>query len=490
MYILKAYCIAILFLAPLFGETYPISQFYNVLINNSKVGYSSAQIENAKYGGIDCLKETDYMLFEVSRFENKIRMETKAEIYYTEKLKPLGFKSVETMTGQEKVVEGVISNNKLYITVQLAGKTEKQEVDFPADTFFDDMLDQKIRSVMPLPAGGIKLKLFDKSNINFAEVKVKVTGPVKEIINGKEISGLGLETDMYGIISVHIVDAKGYFIKSSFPQMGIVSVLTTEADAKKPFKTSVDILAAFAIKSSREIKDPKTVKEMNCSLIFAEGLPPAVNKESIKNTSIRLLKDNMAICTLRRDVFDSAKAVSLPIKEKAVEKYLRATPYEQLDDPLIKSTSAEFIGKEKNSYKAAGLIIHRVNEMLKKKANYNVAFDTAKETLLKKEGDCTEHSVLASALCKAAGIPTRICGGILPLYDRFYFHMWIEVYVGNGKWTAMDPTYDETVLDAAHIKLSEGTLDDEGKLKIMLDVLSYLRNVEIEIFKLEYLQGE
>ena len=486
----KAYCIAILFLAPLFGETYPISQYFNVLINNSKVGYSSVILEKSKYNGKECIKERDYMLFEINRSESKIRIETKAELFYTEKFEPLGFKTIETMSGQEKIIEGNILNNKLFLTVKLAGAVEKKEFDFPKDVLLDDMVDDKLRGSKIIPKNSTVIKIFDKSNLNFADLKVKVLTPVKEKINGKDVSGHSIETVMHGISAFHVLDEKGLTLKSSFPQMGIVSVKTTEEDAKKAFSTSVDILADFAIKASRSIDEPKKVKEMNCSLIFAEGLPAVFTKESIKGTSIRILKDNMAICTLRREVYEGTKAVSIPIMEKSLEKYLKATPYEQADDPLIKKTALLIIGSEKNSFKASALIIKWVYKTLKKKANYNVGFDTAKETIVKKEGDCTEHSVLASALCKAVGIPTKICGGIMPMYDRFYYHMWLEVYVGNGKWVPMDPTYDEIILDAAHIKLSEGILDDEGRFKLMLDILSYFRKVEVQIFKLEYVRGK
>src|SRR3989339_751803 len=461
MYILKAYCIATLFLAPLFGGTYSIIQYFNILINNSKVGYSSVIVEKSKYNGMECLKETDYMLFEINRFES-----------------------------QEKIIEGVILNNKLFLTVKLAGAVEKKELDFPSDVVFDDMVDDKLRSSPIIEKTSTNIKIFDKSNLNFTDVNVKIIGPVKEKINGKEVAGFSVETKMYGISSFHTVDKNGLSLKSSFPQMGLVSVKTTEEDAKKAFSTEVDILSDFAIKASQSINDPKAVKEMNCSIIFEDGLPANFNKESIKNTSIRILKDNMAICTLRREVFDDTMAALLPIKENKIEKYLKATSYEQSGDPLIKSTSAEIIGQEKNSYKAAGLIVHWVYKSLKKNANYKAAFDTAKETIVKKEGDCTEHSVLASALCKAAGIPTKICGGIMPMYDKFYYHMWLEVYVGSGKWVPMDPTYDEIILDAAHIKISEGILDDEGRFKLMLDILSYFRKVEVQIFKLEYINDK
>ncbi|MCX5776273.1 MAG: transglutaminase-like domain-containing protein [Candidatus Firestonebacteria bacterium] len=485
--ILKAYCIAILFLAPLFGETFSIPQYFNIFINNSKAGYSSVILEKAKYNGKECIKETDYLLLDLKRLKDSIRIETTAELYYTENLLPLGFKSVESMTGQIRKIEGKVEKNKLLVTVKMAGAIEKKEFDFPAGTLFDDMVDDVLRKTKPVLNSKSVIKIFDKSNMMFVDVKVNIKDKVKEIINGKEYSGYRVETEMYGILVFHMIDESGVTLKSGFPRLGMTSILTSEADAKKTFRANIDLLSDFAIIASRPVSNPKMVKEMNCSIIFSEGLPKALNKESIKNTSIRILKDNMAICTLRRTEFDQTKALMLPIKEKGLEYYLKETAYEQAEDAGIKSTALGIAGKETNSHRVAALIVNWVYVNIKKK-NFSIGFDSAKEVLAKKEGDCTEHAVLASALCKAAGIPTKICGGLMPVENRFFYHMWLEIYTGNGNWVPMDPTYNETILDAAHIKISEGILNDEGKFKLLLDILTYLKKTEIQVFKLEYLR--
>lgn len=62
-----------------------------------------------------------------------------------------------------------------------------------------------------------------------------------------------------------------------------------------------------------------------------------------------------------------------------------------------------------------------------------------------KSGDCTEHSVLAIALLRAQGIPTRgVVGMLLSSYFKgkenvFVFHMWAEAYY-NGRWHLVDAT--------------------------------------------------
>ena len=42
--------------------------------------------------------------------------------------------------------------------------------------------------------------------------------------------------------------------------------------------------------------------------------------------------------------------------------------------------------------------------------------------------------------------------------DGFGYHMWDEVFV-NDRWVAIDPSFDQTTVDAVHIKLSDTSLD-------------------------------
>ena len=118
-----------------------------------------------------------------------------------------------------------------------------------------------------------------------------------------------------------------------------------------------------------------------------------------------------------------------------------------------------------------------------RRKNYSAGFATSKEALATGEGDCTEHAVLASALLKALGIPSRVAAGMAPIGDKFYYHMWVEAY--TGKWTAMDPTFNEEIVDAAHIKISEGVLNEQGRFDLMLSILQYFDRVSVNILDIE-----
>ena len=80
---------------------------------------------------------------------------------------------------------------------------------------------------------------------------------------------------------------------------------------------------------------------------------------------------------------------------------------------------------------------------------------SALEVLHTKKGECQAHAMLYTALARAAGIPTRIAGGIVYMEGvGFLYHAWAESDVGG--WVSVDPTFDQVGVDATHIKLVEG----------------------------------
>ena len=62
--------------------------------------------------------------------------------------------------------------------------------------------------------------------------------------------------------------------------------------------------------------------------------------------------------------------------------------------------------------------------------------------LRSRQGDCTEHMFLFTALCRAVGIPARGIGGFVleggGILRANEYHNWVEVYTGS-KWKGVDP---------------------------------------------------
>ena len=138
-------------------------------------------------------------------------------------------------------------------------------------------------------------------------------------------------------------------------------------------------------------------------------------------------------------------------------EWLKPSAYIESDHPSIVAKSAELAAGGKTRWD----VVQRIGTWVYKEIVYTIA-DTpsARLALEKKKGDCGPHSTLMVAMLRAAGIPARLVGGLVytPTFGgSFGQHAWVEVYMGDAGWVAIDPTTGEFQrLSATHIKLFEG----------------------------------
>jgi transglutaminase-like putative cysteine protease len=109
------------------------------------------------------------------------------------------------------------------------------------------------------------------------------------------------------------------------------------------------------------------------------------------------------------------------------------------------------------------------------------AFASASEVARNRSGDCTAHAVLAVAMHRAAGIPSRVVVGLIDVDKQqgFGYHVWNEVYI-NSRWVALDPSWNETEVEAVHIKIGDTSLDGISPCEAFLPVARVMGKIEIE----------
>ena len=101
-----------------------------------------------------------------------------------------------------------------------------------------------------------------------------------------------------------------------------------------------------------------------------------------------------------------------------------------------------------------------------------------------KSGDCTEHAVLAIALLRAQGIPSRAVVGMLlsPYFNGkdnvFVFHMWAEAYY-KGMWHLIDATRPGQIYPNRYIAFSYHNLRTAAPKDYMKAVMT-IQNMNVE----------
>src|SRR5713226_7633081 len=96
--------------------------------------------------------------------------------------------------------------------------------------------------------------------------------------------------------------------------------------------------------------------------------------------------------------------------------------------------------------------------------NFTEAMTTADHVAKTLEGDCSEFSMLAAAMCRAVKIPSRIAVGLVYVDDRnrgpvLAYHMWTEVWA-KGQWLPLDATLGRGSVGAGHLKIADHSWQD------------------------------
>jgi transglutaminase-like putative cysteine protease len=118
-------------------------------------------------------------------------------------------------------------------------------------------------------------------------------------------------------------------------------------------------------------------------------------------------------------------------------------------DRRIRTQARQVAAGERDPARVAAALTHWVAHTVR--AEPSTAFPQASGVLIRRRGDCNEHTVLFVALARALGLPARPVAGLLLVDGRYYYHAWAEVYLGD--WVAVDPTLDQFPADVAHLRL-------------------------------------
>lgn len=163
-----------------------------------------------------------------------------------------------------------------------------------------------------------------------------------------------------------------------------------------------------------------------------------------------------------------------------LREYLKSTAYLQSDDPDIARTAKEIVQGERDAWQAARKLERWVSDNLRKK-NMATTFASAREVLQAREGDCTEHAVLLAALLRAAGLPSRVVGGLVYWGRCFLGHMWTEVHLGS--WIPLDATRAPDPVDADRLAFVSSSLEGPNAADLLIALVPVIGNLEIDVLE-------
>lgn len=309
-----------------------------------------------------------------------------------------------------------------------------------------------------------------------------LTGLRQESVNigGQDIAATLVELKSpYGLAQVW-VDGEGRMLKLELPlmQAKLQFVRSTEAEATaaEPADASrVDLVVATAIRPATPIERPRDVERLELrikGLEVLEAVPTDAGQQVSPDGDAR----RVVVTAITPESHGDHEELSPADREK----YLAATTYIEADHPDMKAAAKEMLGADPPTepLAIASRIHDAVHERIRWQANIGL-FRSALEILHDPAGVCRDTAALFTGLCRAAGVPTRICAGLVYVNGAFMGHAWAESWV--GWWQPFDATTASRYVDATHLKLAQGE-----EYTCVFQMLPALGSLSIEVLDVRH----
>jgi transglutaminase-like putative cysteine protease len=170
------------------------------------------------------------------------------------------------------------------------------------------------------------------------------------------------------------------------------------------------------------------------------------------------------------------------------DEFTKSNYFITSDDPEVRKHAQRAVGPTTDPWQKALNIEKYVHGAIKDK-NYEEAFATASEVARNLKGDCTEHAVLAAAMCRAVGVPSRTAVGLLYVKHAskgpvLGFHMWTEVWIA-GQWRPIDAVLGRGYVGATHLKISDHSWNDVQSLTPLFPIYRVLGKLDIQVERVQ-----
>lgn len=427
-------------------------EYHAIYLGKERIGFNWNLLE--KKGDDDFeFRHSSYLSFLFLGHKREMLIKQSAKLDRQLNIKEFQIKMSSDGTWTE--ILGQVAKDNLNVVIQNSGSEPSRKI-FPVQgrLFFADALDF-IWIPENLKIGRQStLKTWNALAMAAQDIKFFVRKKEKILHEGKEVETFVVQMTIGDLEIRSWVSPEGMVLQSESP----TGLFYKKEEAYKIFdamrenrSAPPDLPNLFSIPSNQILKNPLELSYMK--------------------VRVQTPKDDKILEIRRPDLEALRLKPGIPAAPEQLP-YLEATPFVQSKEAAIVETVQQ-ITKGLNSNLEKAL---RINEWVHQNVQPSptVALPQAVEVLNTKKGDCNEYTVLYTALARAAGIPAKMIAGLVYQNGRFFYHAWPEVFV-NGEWAGMDPTFGQAPVDATHIPLIEGDLEQQvalssqiGRIKIVI----------------------
>jgi len=478
-------CLTVLALAPLqaapAARDVPLKDDWQALyLMGQKVGYQHQVVRRVDADGGRAFQTSLRQQFTIARGEAKMSFQVETEVTEDADGRLLSFKQTMVQGPLVKVTAGKVAGKVMALTEGFVPMLRTRRV--PAPEGLCPWALERLRRRKGFAEGTQYSVSAFVPDMPERDVHMKVTVGPRERIRLYEVVRWLRRSDteidvLPGVRSSEWTDEAGtvWLARVALsPQIVLESRKTTRAMALAPNEPA-DILSASFVQADAQIPDPRRLERLEIVIEPLPGAAPDLTLPSGPWQQVRRQGDGLHV-TVRRAHGDPAKSYRLPCRDPKMAALLEPNVWLETQDARIVRMARQALGGESDALRAAARIERYVREAVRSK-NLSIGMATAAETAEQKAGDCTEHSVLAAALARAVGMPSRVVAGLVyapdllgPGEGAFGYHMWTELYV--GEWLPIDATLGGH--DATHLALARSDLNGPTDLLELSSAISRL----------------
>ncbi len=423
--------------------------------------------------------------------------------------------TVETTTGDVLITsmrQGLGKDQALALTGTVEGKTLKMKGDGAAKEARDTPWPPGVVGIVREPKLFKELKLKQGESFEYPSYIPTVNRVVKTTLtfDGEETKALWPKTPERKLLrfitkpepigkvklpsSTTWVDAETFeplMLETDFPALGgrLVFLRTTKEAATAPVTKPVEVFNVQSIRLDREIPGIHG----KGSIVYKVSVPRDDEPETVFDSEGRQQVKNLDAKAKTFELHVSAShgpVKNAPAQPAPGKEFTASNYFINWDNDLVKAHTAKALTglpADATAWKKAVAIEHWVNTNMKS-FEFSQAMATADTVAKTLSGDCTEYAMLAAAMCRAAGVPSRTALGVVYAPGRdgkpfLAYHMWTEVFA-DGQWLPIDATLGMGGVGPGHIKITDHSWYEEKSFAPLLPVLRSLNaKPAIEVLK-------
>ena len=261
---------------------------------------------------------------------------------------------------------------------------------------------------------------------------------------------------------------------------------TTKAGAMQPGEDPAkmpDVGLNTIIPIAKKIENMNAQKQAVYRITVQDETEPASTFTRDSRQEVKNVKSN----TFELHVRAIRAPVAIENPTRPGKEFLESSYFIESEDKRVKELTAKALGTETDAWQKALRIEKWVHENMH--GSSGIGFATAGQVAKDLTGDCRQHAMLTTAMCRAAGVPARTAIGLVYIapekQDAFLgFHMWTEVWI-KGQWLGLDAVFGEGGVGPGHLKISDHSWHNTQTLAPVLPVLRVMGKAKVEVLSVK-----